>query len=270
MAGSVGSVVRGVTVAFFFAGWGCAKSGTGVATSVRPIQASTRTAKGPLAHGVPGDFLLENDHLIAIISAADHPGSFSVSGGNLVDLASKPTRIDHLGEVMLYLGDKFPRQARYRKVELVKAFRGKTIRASGVDTEDPRVQIQTDYILGDDEAFLTIKTKFTNTSTTESIASYAAGDAIQWGQAQSFAPNHGLKIQGKRIKAPWLLADGERTSYGYVVPGKDVRQSQRCPLERPDRRPVFSSAEEKPHLHPLSHRFSRRHRQDGAGPVPPP
>lgn len=174
---------------------------------------------GPVAGGVVGDFRLENSKVIAIVGHPKRPLGFSVTGGNLIDLARQTDfPADHLNQVTLYLQDEFPRQAKYLSVKIIDAGGPGTpaiLRASGVDSKDEKIQIETDYILYPDADWITLETRFVSTST-RTYESYKPGDAIQWGRVQHMGPVEGFKLPGRRVNLPWIAGLGERTSYGVV------------------------------------------------------
>ena len=196
------------------------KSPTAI-TSPRVFQIDKKSdlLLGPVAGGVVGDFRLENSKVIAIVGHPKRPLGFSVTGGNLIDLAQqKPFPADHLNQVTLYLQDEFPRQANYQKISVVDQGGPGTpavLRVSGVDSKDQKIQIETDYILYPDANWITLETRFTSTAT-QSYDSYKPGDAIQWGRCQHMAPLEGFKLPGRRVTIPWIAGLGERASYGIV------------------------------------------------------
>lgn len=190
--------------------------------TARPIQSPDELLWGPAATGAIGDLVLENGRLLAVITRGDSASGFATSPGNLVDLAPLPDGEDHINEVFLYLGDEFPRQARYTKVEIVAAGGGKKparVRARGTDTGDPRIHIETDYILRPGEHWLTLETRFTSTSTAV-IRGYQIGDAIQWGRTEHMAPGHGFNLPGRRVEVDWVGGIGRDTSYALVPDGQ--------------------------------------------------
>lgn len=176
---------------------------------------------GPAASGALGDVRLENGRIVAVIGGIDRAAGFAATGGNLIDLAPLPGGEDHLNQVFLYLTDEFPRQARYRQLEIVSAgggTRAATVVARGVDTHHPAIGIVTEYTLEPGATWLTITSRFTSSST-GTIKGYAIGDALQWGRAEHFAPGFGYDISGKRIEADWIGGIGLGTSYAFVPDG---------------------------------------------------
>lgn len=189
--------------------------------TVRVIREPSELLWGPSAFGQLGDLRLENGLLMAVIAEVDRPLGFAVSGGNLVDLSPLPDGEDHINQVILYLNDEFPRQARYEKLEIVSRGGGKkpvVVRAQGKDSHDPRIAIETDYILAPDQSWITLETRFTSSATT-TIAGFIPGDAVQWGRAEHMAPGVGFRLAGTRRPVDWLAGLGANASYALVPDG---------------------------------------------------
>lgn len=192
-----------------------------IPATVRAIREPSELLWGPSAFGQLGDLRLENGRLMAVIAEIDRPLGFAVSGGNLVDIAPLPDGEDHINQVILYLNDQFPRQARYEKLEILERGGGKrrvVVRARGKDSHDPRIAIETDYILEPDANWLTLETRFTSNATT-TIAGFIPGDAVQWGRAEHMAPGVGFRLAGSRRAVDWLAGLGANASYALVPDG---------------------------------------------------
>ncbi len=177
---------------------------------------------GPAATGAIGDFMVENGLLVAVITRDASTSGFACSAGNLADLAPLPDGEDQINEMFLYLNDEFPRQARYDEVKISKKGGGRRpaiIRASGVDTGNARIKIETDYILRPNEPWLTVETRFTNTGTVP-IDRFTIGDAVQWGRTEHMAPGYGFDLPGRRVSVDWICGIGNDTSYALVPDGQ--------------------------------------------------
>lgn len=187
----------------------------------RPIERADELLWGPAATGAIGDIMIENGLILAVITNDAATSGFAASEGNLVDLAPLPDGEDHINELFLYLDNEFPRQARYDEVEIVKRGGGKRearVRAKGHDTGNPKIRVETDYVLRPGQHWLTIETRFTTTAT-YTIASYEIGDAVQWGRTEHMAPGHGFDLPGKRVDVDWICGIGQDTSYALVPDG---------------------------------------------------
>lgn len=174
---------------------------------------------GPVSTGALGDYRIENSQIVAIVGHPSRPVGFSVTGGNLVDLAQKSSnQEDHLNQLTLYLQDEFPRQAIYKSAKIVSEGGPGSpaiLRAIGLDSKNDKIAIETDYILLPDADWLTLETRFTSTAT-YTIPNYKPGDAVQWGRCQHLGPGAGFALPGRRLNLPWLAGLGQKTSYGLV------------------------------------------------------
>ncbi len=196
----------------------CRPSSPPAAARVGPIERPEQLLWGASAMGAIGDYRIENEHLVAVIAHPERAVGFAVSGGNLVDLAPLPDGEDHLNQITLYLNDQFPRQADYDAVEIVAAGgpgKRAVLRAIGVDTKNPRIRIETDYVLEPDARWLTLETRFTSSST-GTVRAYEPGEAIQWGRSEHLAPGFGRELPGKRLRLPWVAGLGRGASYAWV------------------------------------------------------
>ncbi|MCK6546843.1 CehA/McbA family metallohydrolase [Myxococcota bacterium] len=206
----------------FVLGLGC---GRAAEPPVTPAVARESTSArdllwGPCAGGAIGDVILENGELVAVISKTERANGFAMSPGNLVDLAWLPDGEDHLNEVFLYLNDEFPRQAHYTKVAVVSAGGGSkaaVVRATGVDSKDPGITIETEYRLEPGASWITLSSKFTSRS---EVRAYRIGDVIQWGRTRHMAPGHGYDLPGQRVQIDWVAGIGDGISYALVPNGQ--------------------------------------------------
>ena len=199
----------------------------GPVAEARQIASPDDRLAGPSATGQIGDLRIANDRLVAVITKRPPVGGFAVCPGNLVDLAPREAPSDQLNEVFLYLGDSFPRQADYDRVQIVDPGgpgRSARIRASGQDTQAPFITIETDYILAPGQTWLTLETRFTSTAT-YTIERFAVGDAIQWGRTEHMAPGYGFEIAGQRINVDWIAGLGRKVSYALVPDGPNELQT---------------------------------------------
>jgi len=181
---------------------------------------------GAEADGKRGDLRLENGKVAFIV---DGPGSalgFADSGGNLIDAVplgrcGGATCRDSIKQVFGYLDDSFPRQPLYDRVE--PGQRGTTafVRASGHDSQDPRLLITTEYELEPESNALEIVTRVTNTGAAN-VANYQLGDAIQWGRTERFTPGHGFaqpapSSRELNIAEGWIAGIADDVTYAYVT-----------------------------------------------------
>lgn len=172
--------------------------------------------EGPEADGQLGDLRLDNGRVAFIIDGPNTALGFAESGGNLIDAAPLGGK-DVLKQLFGYLDDTFPRQPVYTSVEPGRRGDVAIVTARGHDAMDARLHIETEYALRPGALALEITTTVTNHGDAP-ISAYEIGDAIQWGRAERFAPEHGYALHGLRELRPgWIAALGDGLSYAYVV-----------------------------------------------------
>lgn len=194
------------------------------AASARVVRAHTELPGGPSARGEVGDLVLENALARFVVEAAGPGQGFARTGGSIID-AARRGHPDLIDQTFGYLDDTFPRQPLYRTVVVADAGgpgRTAVVRAAGVDSDDPKIALVTEYRLAPSSPALTIVTTLTNHGTAP-VADYELGDAIQWGRTTHFAPGAGTAISNEVVHVPWIAAIGRGTSYGWVVPGHAIR-----------------------------------------------
>jgi hypothetical protein len=170
---------------------------------------------GPNAAGRPGDMVLENRYVRAVIDDVRGGGGFALSGGQLLDLAPRDGGQDELGQVFNFLG-QFPRQLRYTAIR-AEVGRDGTARVvvSGEDPRTPGLVGETVYSLGPDDRALTLTTTLVHRGSAPTEV--GLGDAIQWSGAEHWAPGRGFSLRGQ-TEQPYLAGVGARTAYAYAAP----------------------------------------------------
>ena len=165
--------------------------------------------EGPNARGRPGDTVLENRHLRAVIDQLPGGAGFALSGGTLIDLAPRDAdgcaRGDALGQVFTMTGE-FPGQIVVERMGTRTLPDGSAeVSAEGVDARIAGLRGETVWHLGGDDTFLTLHTTLRNTG--DAAVTVLTGDAIQWGGVEHFAPGHGFRLP-RRATLPWLAGVG--------------------------------------------------------------
>ncbi len=173
---------------------------------------------GVEADGRVGDIRIDNGRCAFIIDRVESALGFADSGGELIDAAPLPSGRDALKQVFGYLKDEFPRQPIHDHVEVENPGPATAIVvASGHDSGNTNIMLATRYTLRPGSCALEITTSVTNQCLT-SESGYTVGDAVQWGQAERFAPGFGDAIQGRRPLLPgYILAYSDGASYAYVI-----------------------------------------------------
>ncbi len=171
--------------------------------------------------GRMGDFVLRNEHITVVITAVDHVHRSAASGGNIVDVALTNAKVrgaDELDQIFLFL-HRYPRQGRYTSVRLTQNGDAGVaeVVAEGVDSEDGSLRLTTVYRLEAGKPYVLIRTTLTNTSD-KPLTKFDFGDAIQWGNAQAFAPLFGFAIQRRTETLDWIGAEGYGIAYAWCTP----------------------------------------------------
>ena len=180
---------------------------------------------GRAAQGRAGDWRLENRDVAVIVSHHDRPLGFGRSGGNVIDAGTRERNTDALGQLILWLDETWPRQAIYTAVRVTaEGGPGATaaLEASGHDSDDPALKITTRYTLPPTGRALTVETRIENTGAT-SYTDFELGDALQWGNAQRFAPGHGFNLSREPIMTAWLAGEAPEAAYGWVSEASAMR-----------------------------------------------
>lgn len=190
------------------------------AAVARQIKDKADLAKGRMAQGAVGDYLLANERVKFILDDVRHRHGFADSGGNILDAASLPENVDALNQVFTFFGNDYPRQARYDRLEIINdGSNGKAahLRVHGADGRDATLKVTTDYLLESGVSHLQLVTAITNTGS-RPVEGFSVGDVIQWGRTQRFSPGHGREGSGQTLNLEWVAGLAENVSYGYFAP----------------------------------------------------
>ncbi len=170
--------------------------------------------------GKVGDIVLRNEKITVVITAGGHVHRSAASGGNIVDVAltgAKEKGADELDQIFLFLG-RYPRQGRYTSVTITsdgsEGFA--EVVAEGVDSEDGSLKLRTVYRLEAGKPYLLIRTAVTNMGD-KLLTKFDFGDAVQWGNARSFAPLFGFGIQRRTETLDWIGAEGYGIAYAWCT-----------------------------------------------------
>ena len=173
---------------------------------------------GVEADGRIGDVRLDNGRCAFIIDRVESALGFADSGGEVIDAAPLPSGRDAIKQVFGYLKDEFPRQPIHDRVEVENPGPATaSVIASGHDSGNAKLHLTTRYTLRPGSCALEITTTVTNTGVAAE-SGYSVGDAVQWGQAERFAPGFGDAVHGRRPLLPgYLLGYSDGASYAYVI-----------------------------------------------------
>ncbi|MFH1132331.1 MAG: hypothetical protein V1754_13425 [Pseudomonadota bacterium] len=171
-------------------------------------------AKGPLATGKLGDFVVNNGLLTIVVKSLGGP-----QGGVVLDASPKGGQ-DALELFTPIIGTSQLQPPRNLQLHLDRKGSTLAIRVSGHDPDLPKLEVQTSYALGSTSPVVKITTTVTNRSNIP-IKNFQVADLINWGSATTFAPRIGRTPQGKQ-KLPWIGAWSSDVSYGYVLGKKEM------------------------------------------------
>jgi hypothetical protein len=158
------------------------------------IERPDQRPRGPRALAALGDYRLENDRLVAVIDALDHPHHLAATGGNLLDLAPRIGGIngtdgpDELNQISVVTGI-LPRDApRYTALQPLASGDGVALLARGHLDGDARATVLTRYELRPCEPGLRVRTEVYDGG--RDVFTYFLADVFFWGDrgATPFVP----------------------------------------------------------------------------------
>jgi hypothetical protein len=218
------------------------------------LESALEAVPGPASAGRAGDVLLENENIRVVVSAPDHALGEAASGGHILDAA--PARgSDFWGFSYLVLSDEAgERQPRYVSLELLPPDREGApagVRVSGSDTRGDEIRVETLYLLGPGDAFVTVRTTYFWAPLDEK-AEIVAFDRLSGGRARPFLEGEGFleasSAGGDSLlagEAVLFAADGESyawssaASRGVTRPESGVVRMRIVPRRTADRTLVF-------------------------------
>jgi hypothetical protein len=166
---------------------------------------------GAAAAGEPGDLVLRNEHLVAVVRAAGHRGRVAPTGGQLIDLAPLGAE-DALGEAALFLDPDGRSMPLFTEVAVARDGRDggmAIVRAAGHDARDEQVGVEVDYILESGADRLRIMTTVTHKGRSH-YRDFVIGHWMSWGGLHAFVPGPGAELEGQRTRSGWVGADAGR------------------------------------------------------------
>ncbi|MDF1565734.1 MAG: CehA/McbA family metallohydrolase [Deltaproteobacteria bacterium] len=177
----------------------------------------------------PGDFLLQNDQVVAVIEALDHAHYLGTSGGNLLDLASRGGA-DTLNHVIQAIGLLPEDAAVYTDARMISGEGLVALQVTGHLDGHPDLRIATRYELRACEPGLRIRTEFANLEPDPKMV--ALLDGLYWSGRENLPftpvagtgfvhPSFGLTTVGDvYTDAPFLAATAhteEASSYAVLA-----------------------------------------------------
>ncbi|MEZ4322249.1 MAG: CehA/McbA family metallohydrolase [Myxococcota bacterium] len=169
----------------------------------------------------PGDWVLRNSRVYAVISDLDHPHFLAPRGGNLIDLSTvEPDgtlRQDDSLRNLFQVGGLLPTEASsYERIEAFMDGDHAVVQVVGTYDDDPEVRIATRYELGPCDPGVRIRTEVLNGH--HEPESVFLADALYLGgrEALGFAPAPGVGLAHPSfglstlldgiVQAPWIAS----------------------------------------------------------------
>ncbi|MFZ5478598.1 MAG: CehA/McbA family metallohydrolase [Myxococcota bacterium] len=154
-------------------------------TEVRVVEAGDEVPGGPDALVAPGDVILGNDHVVAVIEALDHPHYIAPTGGGMIDLGTRGDDNDALRHHFVATGLLPGDAVRYTDLRVLEDGDVKAVQVRGVLDGFPEVAVATRYEVRPCEPGVRIRTEIVNGAT--DTFSWYLTDAWYWGGRESLA-----------------------------------------------------------------------------------
>lgn len=158
---------------------------SGGSTEVRVLGPGETGPGGMDALGSPGDYLLGNDQVVAVIEGLDHPHYISPTGGQMIDLATRDGANDSMRHLFTAVGLLPTEAAHYTRIETFEEGDVKAVQVVGVLDGYPSVRIATRYEVRPCEPGVRIRTELVNGSNA-ALSAYLT-DAFYWGGREELA-----------------------------------------------------------------------------------
>ncbi|MCB9666149.1 MAG: CehA/McbA family metallohydrolase [Alphaproteobacteria bacterium] len=199
-------------------------------TEVRVLTDPSEVPGGPAALGAPGDVLLANDRIVAVIDALDHPHYLATTGGGLLDLSVRGGSPDTLRQITQTVGLLPDDVARYTHLEIVEDGPVKAVIVSGELDGRPGMRIATRYEIRPCEPGLRIRTELFHGGT--DVLTVLLSDGWYHGDRGQFPftpvpgrgfdqPSFGLtNVSAVLVDTPFLVTGGfpaPGSAYGSVA-----------------------------------------------------
>ncbi len=156
----------------------------------------------------PGDIRLENDRLVCVVAAADHPARGQPTGGHLVDLFARGAH-DQLGEAAITLDPDGRRQPVIDSVVVAQHGAGggpAIVRATGHHPLDEQVEVTLDYVLEPDANHVRLVATVYNKSRGH-FPKFTFGAFVLWGGLAPFVPGPAAALEGSQTWSDWIGGD---------------------------------------------------------------
>jgi len=150
----------------------------------------------------PGDVILRNDQLVAVIDAIDHPHYVAPSGGNLLDLAAADGTGDSLTHVFHAVGLLPDDTIVYDRLFLDQRADLAAVEVRGRLAGKPEARVVTRYEVRPCEPGIRVRTEIVNGR--DDAETWALVDAWYWSgrEALPFAPGPGAGFEQEGFRSP--------------------------------------------------------------------
>lgn len=188
----------------------------GGATDVHVIAPGDPILEGFDVLASPGDFVLENDQVRAVIDALDHPHYIAPTGGALIDLSTHGEENDSLRHVFQAVGLLPGESIAYDSAEILEDDGIKAVQFKGTLVGFPEVVVATRYEIRPCEPGIRVRTEIVNG--TPDPQSWFLTDAFYYGGRETIPftpgpgagfdhPSFGLSDIGTAFRdVPYLVA----------------------------------------------------------------
>lgn len=197
--------------------------------AVRTLAEGDPIPLGQDALASPGDVVLENDRVVVVIDAIDHPHYVAPTGGNILDLASQDGLEDSLTHLFQGVGLLPGDTIAYDTLVIDDGEGYAAVEVQGALAGHPESGVVTRYEVRPCEPGVRVRTEIVNGS--PDAQTWALVDAWYWSgrEALPFAPGVGAgfeqggfldPLESSWIEQPYFAAaahDDPATSYGEVA-----------------------------------------------------
>lgn len=187
---------------------------------VRVLEAGDRRPGGTASLASPGDYLLSNSRVEAVIEALDHPHDVTPTGGGLLDLATRGDDNDSLSHLFQGVGFLPGDTVSYDAVEMIEDEGMVGLQLRGRLEGYPDVPVYTRFELHACEPGLRVRTEVINRSTDSLV--WGLVDGWYWSGKETlpFAPGRGrgfdqpglvLPLEDSFLPFPYMAAASHST-----------------------------------------------------------
>ena len=186
--------------------------------SVEIATEATGLPGGLSALASPGDVVLRNDRVVAVIDALDHPHYIAPTGGAIVDLATTSTNVDGLEHVFQATGLLPGDAARYTELRVIDEPGLAAVQVRGHLDGHPDQPIVTRYELRPCEPGVRVRTEVVNLEPDPAV--WTVTDGWYWGGRSNlpFVPHRGVGFDYPEIELSALTDAFRATPYLATLP----------------------------------------------------